>query len=60
MAKLLNKLAPFTSAKLAVINWLIESMPTSTRLIVYQRSIAKHLPMMCIGYKPYQRNPRKV
>ena len=59
MAKILNKLAPTTSMKLAVINWLLDSMPESTKLIVLQRVIAGKLPKYCIGMRPYQKNPRR-
>jgi len=56
MAKLLDKLAPFTSMKLAIIKWLLDSMPVSTRIIVIDRAIAAKLPKMHIKYRPNQRD----
>jgi hypothetical protein len=44
MAKILNKLFWATSAKLAVINWLLDSMPESTKRIVIGRVLARQIP----------------
>jgi hypothetical protein len=52
MAKLLNKLFWHTSAKLAVINWLLASMPESTKRIVIDRVLAKQLPKLHIHSNP--------
>lgn len=52
MAKLLNKLFWHTSAKLAVINWLLASMPESTKRIVIDRVLAKHMPKVHIHSNP--------
>lgn len=55
MAKLLDKLFWHTGLKLKVINWLLDSMPEHTKIIVLDRAIAKQLPDMHIGYKPYKK-----
>ncbi len=52
MAKLLNKLAPTTSAKLAIINWLLASMPDSTKRLVIGRVLAKHTPTLHLHLNP--------
>lgn len=52
MSKILDKLFWTTAAKLAVINWLIVSMPESTKKIVLGRLLAKHLPMFHLHLNP--------
>jgi hypothetical protein len=52
MAKLLNKLAPYTAMKVSIIDWLLQSMPESTKKIVIGRILAKHVPNVHVHANP--------
>ena len=57
MTKLLNKLFPFTGAKVAIINALLSPMPLSTKEIVIDRLIAKHLSKKHLHGNPCKKTP---
>ena len=58
MTALLKKLFPFTGMKVAIINALLATMPTSTKEIVIDRVIAKQLPNKHLKFRPYKVNPK--
>jgi hypothetical protein len=59
MKTIINKLFPFTSAKVAIINAILNCMPDSTKEIVLDRVIERQLPKFHLGHKPYTVNNRK-
>jgi hypothetical protein len=56
MTKLINAIFPLLNVKMSIINALLAPMPMSTKEIVIDRLIAKHLPKKHLHENPKRKN----
>jgi hypothetical protein len=59
MTRIINFIAPFLPAKIAIINSILSTMPESTKQIELGRIVAKQIPDFHLKLRPYKLHPKR-